>query len=90
MTVQLDISSIFARYTDNRLSIELEGSTIGECLNDLVARYPELKKIILDSNGRLRHSYEIYVNGESAYPREMTRPVEDGDKLNLVMLIQGG
>lgn len=90
MTVQLDLSSIFARYTDNQLSLKLEGNTIGECLNDLVSRYPDMKKMILDSNGNLRHSYDIYINGESAYPREMTRPVKDGDKLNLIMLIQGG
>jgi molybdopterin converting factor small subunit len=90
MTVQLDLSSIFARYTDNQLSLKLEGNTIGECLNDLVTRYPDLKKMLLDGNGRLRHSYDIYINGESAYPREMTRPVKDGDKLNLIMLIQGG
>ena len=90
MSVQLEVSSIFARYTDNKTNIELEGNTVGECINDLVEKYPDMKKMILDKNGNLRHSYDLYINGQSSYPKEMTKRVKDGDKLNLVMLIQGG
>ena len=90
MSVQIEMSSIFARYTNNQLKIPVEGKTVGECINDLVTQYPDLKRMILDKNGKLLHSYDVFVNGESAYPQEMAKPVKDGDKVQVVMLIQGG
>jgi len=90
MSVEITMSSIFARYTDNQLKIPVEGKTVGECINDLVTQYPDLKRMILDKNGKLLHSYDVFVNGESAYPQEMAKPVKDGDKVQVVMLIQGG
>lgn len=90
MSATVEITSIFGRYTNNQLSIKVAGSTIGECIDDLVKQYPEFGKIILGKNGKLRHNFDIFINGKTVYPLEMTRPVNDGDKLNVVMLIQGG
>ena len=90
MSVEVEISSIFARYTDNHLNMKVEGNTVGECIQDLVRQFPALEKIILDKNGKLLHSFDVYVNGESSYPQEMAKPANDGDKLHIVLLIQGG
>ncbi len=90
MSVKVEMSSIFGRYTNNKLSIKVKGNTTGECLNDLVRQFPDLKRVLLDKTGKLRHGYDLYVNGESAYPIEMTRPVKDGDKINVVFVIHGG
>ena len=90
MSVNIEISSIFGRYTNNQLIIPVKGNTVGECIQDLVTQFPDLKKILLDQKGKLLYSYEVYINGESAYPNEMAKPVKDDDKLNIVMLIHGG
>jgi molybdopterin converting factor small subunit len=90
MGVEIEISSIFGRYTNNNLNIKVEGKTVRECLQDLVRQYPDLKKILLDKDGNLYHSYDLYINGENFYPREMTKSVKDGDKLNVVFIIHGG
>ena len=90
MSATIEISSVFGRYTNNRLSIPVEGSTVGECLDDFLKQHPDMRNIVLNKDGKLRHNYDIYINGKSAYPLEMTKPVNDGDKLNLIMLIQGG
>jgi molybdopterin converting factor small subunit len=90
MSVNMEISSIFGRYTNNQLTFKVKGETIGECLNDLARQFPDLKKVLLDKNSKLIHGYDIYVNGESAYPLEMTRPVKEGDKINIVFVIHGG
>jgi molybdopterin converting factor small subunit len=90
MSATIEISSIFGRYTNNQLSIKVEGSTVGECIEDFLKQYPDMRQIILNKDGKLRHNYDIYINGKSAYPLEMSKPVNDGDKLNLIMLIQGG
>ncbi len=90
MSVQMEISPIFAKYVDNQLNVTLDGGTIGEALQDLKRRHPNAGRVFLDREGKLLHSYEIYVNGESVYPLKMETPLKDGDKLTLLMIIQGG
>jgi molybdopterin converting factor small subunit len=90
MSAEIEISSVFGRYTNEQLNIKVEGKTVGECINDLVRQYPDIGKVLLDKNGKLGHSYDVFINGESAYPVDMAKSVSDGDKLNIVMLIYGG
>ncbi|MBA7666397.1 hypothetical protein ES703_74477 [subsurface metagenome] len=90
MSAEIELSAIFGRYTDKQLNIKVEGSTVGECLKNLFRQFPKLEKLLLTREGKLQHAYDIYINGESAYPKEMAKPVKDGDKLNIVFIIYGG
>ena len=90
MSVDVEISSIFGRYTDNVLNMKVEGKTVRECLHDLVRQFPRLKKMLLDKDGNLMHSYDFYINGESVYPKDMNKSLHDGDKLNVLFVIHGG
>ena len=90
MSVEIELSPIFARYSNNQLNIKVGGSTVGECIHALVRQLPKLKKILLNREGDLYHNYDVYINGENARPMGMKKPVKDGDKLNLVFIIQGG
>jgi molybdopterin converting factor small subunit len=90
MSVQMEISPIFAKYVDNQLNVTLSGGTIGEALNDLAQKHPRAGRVFFDRDGTLLHSYELYLNGESLYPLKMETPLKEGDKLTLLMIIQGG
>jgi molybdopterin converting factor small subunit len=90
MSIDVEFSSIFAKYTNNRTNVKAEGKTVGECLHDLARRYPEFGELLLDKNGELTQMFDIFVNDESIYPHTMTHPVKEGDKLSIVMLIHGG
>jgi molybdopterin converting factor small subunit len=90
MSVSVEISSIFTRYTGNRTDLKTEGKTVGECLRDLARQYPDFGKMIIDKNGELVPAFDIFVNGEDTYPRTMSYPVKDGDKISIIMLIHGG
>ena len=90
MSIQMEISPIFGKYVDNELNVSVKGETIGEALRDLARQHPAAGKVFLDRDGDLLHTFEIYVNGESVYPLRMTTPVKDGDKLTLLMIINGG
>jgi molybdopterin converting factor small subunit len=68
----------------------VEGKIVREALHDLARQFPKLKKILLDKEGNLMHSYDFFINGESVYPRDMARPLKDGDKLNILFVIHGG
>jgi molybdopterin converting factor small subunit len=90
MSIEVDVSSYFTTYTNNQRIIQVNGSTVGECMSDLAEKFPSLKKTLFDKNGQLYHYFDIYVNGESTYPNTQSAPVKDGDKLVIVVIILGG
>lgn len=90
MSIEVKLSPVLTRYTGNQPTAEVKGSTIGECLDDLIKKFPDLKKILFDQSGELHSHLDFYVNGESAYPEELAKPVRDGDRLDIVMIIAGG
>jgi sulfur carrier protein ThiS len=90
MSVEIHISQYFSPYTNNQQVAKVNGSTVGECLNDLTKQFPALKQVLFDKKGRLYHYYDVFINGESVYPNVQQAPVKDSDKLNIVWIIQGG
>ena len=76
--------------TDNNGVVELNGSTVGECLNHLVEQFPRIKKQLFSKEGNLFENIIISINGESAYPEQLAKPVKDDDELKIVLLIGGG
>lgn len=90
MSVNVELSSAFAIYTDDVLNVEVEGQTVREALHDLVQQFPKLKRLLLNDSGDLRQTYDFFINEQSIYPKNMSHPLKDGDKLNVLYLIHGG
>ncbi len=90
MGIQIHLHSTHRRHADGRAQVEVEGRTVGECLQALVARYPDLKPVLFTENGQLRRNLEIYLNLESAYPDELSKPVADGDQIHVTVMLTGG
>ncbi len=88
MSVRVDCGPLLSHYTDNQRLVEVEGRTVGECLRQLVERFPRLK--LFDKDGGLLAYIDIYINAESAYPGELDRPVQDGDEISILLMIDGG
>ena len=77
-------------FTNNIDVVEVNGSTVGECLNHLIKQLPGMKKQLFSRNDNLFENIIISVNGESAYPEQLAKPVKDGDKLDIIFIIGGG
>ena len=77
-------------FTDGQEVVEVNGSTVGQCLDDLVKQFPRIKQGLFSKDGRLLNYVDIYVNGESSYPEELAKPVKDGDELYIMLIIAGG
>jgi len=90
VSVQINLHKTHRRYTNGRETINVEGKTVGECLEDLVVKYPPLKKEVFVKTGKLNPLMEIYLNGKSAYPNELATEVKDGDRINLIYMLAGG
>jgi molybdopterin synthase sulfur carrier subunit len=76
--------------TGDPTGLELEGGTVGECLDDLERRFPGAGKMLFDGRGALLRQVYVYVNAESAYKAALDAPVKDGDRLIIAALIVGG
>lgn len=90
MSIKVHIHPFLSQHTNNQDVVEVNGSTVGQCLEQLVARFPELRPWLFEKDGKLNRLVEIYVNMKSSYPEELAKPVKDGDELHIVIIIAGG
>ena len=90
MSVKLNIPSYLQPYTNHTGVVEVDGSTVGDCLNRLVTQFPSIGKMVFAEEDKLLDYVSIYIDGEFAYGDELAKPVKDGDELHIVYLIGGG
>ncbi len=90
MSIKINIPAYMRSFTNNMEVVEVNGSTVGECLNHLVKQFPGMKKQLFSKNGNLFENIIISVNGESAYPKQLAKPVKEGNELNIVLIVGGG
>ena len=90
MSIKIGIPSYLQSFTQNLETVEVNGSTVGECLGFLIKQFPDMGKKLFDKNGKLLDYVGIYINGEDAYPEELSKPVQDGDELFILYIIGGG
>ena len=90
MSVDVNIHKTHRQFTDGQATVAVEGNTIGECLDDLTARYPGLSAALFQGPGRLDSKIEIYLNMATTYPDELSRKVNSGDEIHIIVMLAGG
>ena len=90
MGIKVHMSPFLAEYTNNQSVVEVDGDTVGQCLDHLVKQFPNIEKALFDENGKLLNYVEVFINGESTYPEELAKPVKPDDELHILFMIQGG
>lgn len=90
MSVTIALHKAHRQYANGTETVQVEGETVRDCLNQLVKTYPGLKKVIFTEKGKLHPLVEVYINSASAYPDELEKKVKDGDKIHLIYTLAGG
>jgi sulfur-carrier protein len=90
MPVKIHIHITHRQFTNGLEVVETEGATVGECLNHLIRQYPGMEKALFAKKDKLLNVVEVFVNHAAAYPNELTKPVKDGDEINLLVMLAGG
>ena len=71
--------------------VEVNGNTVGECLDDLIRRYPELGRLI--SHGDMLQVL-MGINGEDVVPIKsayrLERALGPGDEIRILAVLSGG
>jgi molybdopterin converting factor small subunit len=68
--------------------VGVEGNTVGECLDDLIRQFPDIKEWLFDKNNILKSI--IVLDGHPINPKDMGQKVRDGSELHILLIIAGG
>lgn len=76
--------------TGGRQAIEVDGSTVGECLRAVGSRFPGFAEQIFDADGRVHRFVNLFVNGDEIERGGLDRAVAGGDRVEILAAIAGG
>jgi sulfur-carrier protein len=91
MAVSVNVTSVIQQVVDGQKAFTAEGSTVGELIENIEARYPGFRYQIMDESGDLRRFVNIYLNDEDVrYLQGKETPVRDGDEVSFLPALAGG
>ena len=90
MTVKIIIPSYLQSFAENKETIEVQGSTVGECFEDLIRQFPAFRQKLFVQDEELLDYVTVFINRKDAYPNELAKPVRDGDEIHILYVIGGG
>lgn len=92
MSITIHIHQAHRIHTNGFGAVLAEGRTVGECLEDLVRRYPGMRNELYDpaTPGRLRNIIEIHLNNKKLFPDVSAKYVAEGDVIHIALMLSGG
>ena len=92
MAVKVLIPTPLQKFTNNRATIECNGSSnINELIDALDNNCPGIKARICDETGKPRRFLNLYVNSEDIRFLDNTdTALQDGDEVSIVPAVAGG
>jgi len=89
--MKVSIPTPLRQYTAKQATVEVSANTVGEMLDKLTGRYPELRKQLFAENGKLRRFVNVYVNDEDIrYLENGNTPLKETDTVSIVPSVAGG
>src|SRR5664279_1785507 len=91
MSMKILIPTPLRQYADKQSTVDLPAATVGEAMDALVSRHPDLRKHLYNDQGQLRAFVNLYLNEDDIrYLQQDQTPVNDTDTLTIVPSIAGG
>jgi sulfur-carrier protein len=91
MAVTVRIPTVLRAATDGRRTVDIEGSTVGDVLGQLVEDHPGVRAQVFGDDGALHRFLNIYVNDDDVrYTGGLGTSVAPGDEVTLLPAVAGG
>ena len=91
MSVEVRVTAVLQRLTGGAKSVQADGSTVGELLNNLNENYPGFLGQVMQEDGKLHRFVNIYLNDEDIrYLNQLDTPVSNGDVVSILPALAGG
>jgi molybdopterin converting factor small subunit len=90
MTLRIALAHVLAEQIGGEDSVEVGGATVGEALQALTARHPQLASLVW-REGRFNDQLVAFLNRDDVRRLQaMETPVRPGDELMLITAVEGG
>jgi|WetSurMetagenome_2_1015567.scaffolds.fasta_scaffold1081392_2 sulfur-carrier protein len=90
MSVEISLPPTLQAMTGNMKQITCAGSTLGDCLNNLIEKFPQIKPKLFSSSGKLASGVNIFLNSTAILGENLSKPVKDGDLVYISFIVLGG
>jgi adenylyltransferase/sulfurtransferase len=89
--IKIFIPTPLRPFTDKLDTVEVDGATVGELLQNLTTKYAGLKQHLYAADGKLRSFVNVYVNDDDIrYLQKDQTPVKAGDTVSIIPSVAGG
>ena len=91
MSTKVNIGPLLQEYSGIPSTLDVDGNTVGQCLDDLIRQYPESRSWLFDEGGLLRVMVSINNIETVALDKEgLDRILKTDDELQIFAVIGGG
>jgi len=91
VAVRVRLPTILRSYASGQSTVDADGSTVGQVVDDLVRQFPGMAGHLRAPDGGLHRFVNVYVNDEDArYAGGLEAGVGDGDELSILPAVAGG
>ena len=91
MSVLVKIPTVLRKHTNGEASVDADGATIADLIEDISSRYPEFRAKVLADDGQLHRFINVYANDEDVrYLEGLETKVSDGDTVAILPAVAGG
>ena len=91
MAITVRIPTPLRSLTGGADEVAIDGSTVGEVIENLEKKHPGVKERLCDEKGSVRRFVNIYANEEDIrFLDNLATTVKDGDSVSIVPAIAGG
>jgi molybdopterin converting factor small subunit len=88
VSVRITIPGHLQQFVENNEIVEVEGTTVKECLMNLIRKYPAMAPEVFDTNGDM--AVIVLHEGIPIEESRINGPVKDGDNIVMFPIIIGG
>jgi molybdopterin synthase sulfur carrier subunit len=91
MPVRVRIPTPLRRFTQNVAEVQAEGSSVGQVIDHLDAKFPGLKERLCDESGQLRRFVNVYVGEEDIrFLQGLDTAVGNETLVSIIPAVAGG
>ena len=88
--MKFQFSGNLLRYVDYRREIEVDGATLAEGVDNLSREFPDFRRVVQTSEGKVRLIHCFILNGEQLAPGNVHCAVGSDDEVTVLTPIAGG
>ncbi len=90
MATEVKLTANLQKFAGGQRSVEAEGSTVGELLDDLERMHPGFKNMVV-ANGEIHRFVNVYLNDEDVrFLSQLDTPLKEGDIVSVLPSLAGG